>query len=158
MALESLGGNVSRVNDAFVVVNPNSLAIFNGYRSNLSTQHALTPSLFKKDDWKSYDVMEPVDQERASKRNRLENCSGWIRSGSLFGPWLVWSRLVCLLCILSWVPSTKTRIQMSSGIYLTSTLKYAEKYATLASKESPSHCYCSNDSWQLCARGDLQDR
>jgi len=50
-----------------VVMNPHSLAVFNGYRVLLSTQHALPPSLFKKDDWKTYDVMEPVDQERVKK-------------------------------------------------------------------------------------------
>ena len=56
-----------RVSEAFVVMNPSSLAIFNGYRSNLSTQQALTPSLFKKDNWKLCDVTELVDKERARK-------------------------------------------------------------------------------------------
>jgi len=50
-----------------VVMNPHSFAVFNGYRVLLSTQQTLTPSLFKKDDWKTYDVKEPVDQERVRK-------------------------------------------------------------------------------------------
>ena len=56
-----------RVSEAFVVANPHSLAVFNGYRALLSTQHTLTPSLFKKKDWKTYEVMEPVDQEKVRK-------------------------------------------------------------------------------------------
>ena len=48
-AVESLGGNLSRVNDAFAIANPHSLAVFNGHRVLLSTQHTLTPLLFKKE-------------------------------------------------------------------------------------------------------------
>ena len=68
MALESLGGNVGRVEEAFVVVNPSSVNVFNGHRSNMSTQHALTPSLFKKNDWQYYDSQEPVDRDRVRKQ------------------------------------------------------------------------------------------
>jgi len=50
MAVESMGGNMQRVDEAFCLVNSNSAAMFDGYRVNLATQQIMSPSFLHQQD------------------------------------------------------------------------------------------------------------
>ena len=77
MAIESMGGNMERVEAAHCIVNPNSASMFEGYRVNLATQQIMSPSLFKKDDWKaldssSKDTMTEVEERKKAREETLD--------------------------------------------------------------------------------------
>jgi len=133
VALWGCGGSLDDVEEAFALHNPNSLKMFDGFRANLYAKEITAPCLFKRDHWRQKEnanvradfVAEHEKHLAKFDWNTTEQLkvslmvqgttteAGWSIARGGFG-------VVSSIGDYGW---------FGRGIYTTSHLKYASKYA-----------------------------
>ena len=134
VALWSCGGSLDDVEEAFSLFNSNSLKIFDGFRSNLSSKYITASSLFKKTGWKLMaKAIERADiiSESEKHLSKFEWNTGEKPEVSLMVQGTTteagWSIAQGGFGVIA---NATDQGWYGKGIYLTSSLQYAHLYAT----------------------------
>jgi len=134
VALWSCGGSLDDVEEAFSLFNSNSLKMFDGFRSNLSSKYITASSLFKKTGWKLMaKAIERADiiSESEKHLSKFEWNTGEKPEVSLMVQGTTteagWSIAQGGFGVIA---NATDQGWYGKGIYLTSSLQYAHLYAT----------------------------
>ena len=75
--LSCLGGDLSLIEDAHALVNPNSLSMFESYRINLAAKQIRNPSLFLRKDWENSQPFPQAKKEAFQHHEEYLNKFPW---------------------------------------------------------------------------------
>ena len=133
VALCGCGGSLDDVDEAFALHNPSSQQAFEAYRVLVATRHIITPSMFKRDDWK---LMEKASEradivaEHEGHLSKFEwNTSEQLKVSLMVQGTTIEAGWSIAQGGFGVVASQNDQGFYGKGIYSTSHLNYACKYA-----------------------------
>jgi len=150
VALCGCGGSLDDVEEAFALHNPSSQQAFEAYRVLVATRHIITPSMFKRDDWKLMEKASARADMFAEHEMHLSKFE-WNTSEQMKVSLMVqgttteagWSIAQGGFGV---VASEKDQGFYGKGIYSTSHLNYGRKYAEVRATGSftmPALIFCA---------------